>query len=206
MLGPLAGAVNTITNEGGRLRGSNTDWAGLAEDLQDRFPIAGHEIAVIGAGGAARAAVFAVKRIGGVPIIANRTSARGEIMAREFGCDFLPLSDIDSLNAAGLVNTTPVGMIPHVDQSPVKAEILHRFLWVADIVYHPLFTRLLREAGEAGCEPLSGLGMFVNQGAEQIRIWTGRAAPRELMRKVVLEKLEGKVGSRKRQCNDTTGL
>ena len=71
----------------------------------------------------------------------------------------------------------------------MPAVVLHRFSWVADIVYNPPLTRLLREAGRAGCETVNGIGMFVNQGAEQIRIWTGRAAPRDLMTEAVLERL-----------------
>lgn len=185
------GAVNTITNRGGQLTGSNTDWLGLLEDLRGRFEISGREVAVIGAGGAARAALYGVLRHGGVPVVVNRTVSKGEDLAREFGCRFLPLSEIRSLDGAGLINTTPVGMTPRVDETPVSRDGLHRFRWVADVIYTPLVTRLLREADGAGCETCNGLGMFVNQGAEQIRIWTGKTAPKELMRKVVTERLSG---------------
>lgn len=184
------GSVNTLTNEHGRLRGSNTDWTGLTRDLRGRFELRGKTIAVLGAGGAARAAVYAIQQVGGVPVVVNRTKARGETLAMHFGCAFLPLSEIGALRAAGLVNTTSLGMMPHVDETPVPASVLHRFRWVVDIVYNPPVTRLLREAGSAGCETINGIGMFVNQGAEQIRIWTGKDAPRELMREVVLERLQ----------------
>jgi shikimate dehydrogenase len=184
------GAVNTIKNEGGRLRGSNTDWSGLAEDLRGKVDLACREVGILGAGGAARAALHAVMRLGGRPVIVNRTRARGEGLAAEFGCGFFPLADIGACMADGLIQTTPVGMWPRADASPVSAEVLRRFRWVADCIYNPPFTRLLREAQEEGCETLDGVGMFVNQGAEQIRIWTGRSPPCDLMRRVVLEALE----------------
>lgn len=179
------GSVNTVINNGGRLQGSNTDWTGLSRDLRGRVEIRGKTIAIIGAGGAARAAVYAIQKEGGIPVVVNRTQPRGEALARKFGCSFLPLSEIGSLRAAGLVNTTSVGMMPHVDESPVPPQVLYRFRWVADIVYNPPVTMLLREAVSARCETIDGVGMFVNQGAEQIRIWTGKTAPRELMRRVV---------------------
>jgi shikimate dehydrogenase len=184
------GSVNTVTNEDGRLRGSNTDWTGLSLDLRGRLEIRRKTIAVLGAGGAARAVVYALQQEGGLPVVANRTAARAEAVAGQFGCGFLPLSEIGSLGAEGLINTTSVGMMPKMDESPVPARVLHCFRWVADIIYNPPVTMLLREAGSAGCRTINGIGMFVNQGAEQIRIWTGKGAPRELMRKVVLDKLQ----------------
>ena len=188
--GSEIGAVNTITNDGGRLRGCNTDWVGLAEDLKEKVKIAGREVAILGAGGAARAALRAVKHLGGRAVVVNRTVSRGEAMASEFGCAFLPMGDLGAANADGLINTIPIGMWPHVDESPVSAGILRRFQWVADCIYNPPVTRLLREAERAGCRTVDGVGMFVNQGAEQIRIWTGKTAPRDVMRRVVVERLK----------------
>jgi shikimate dehydrogenase len=184
------GAVNTITNDGGRLRGSNTDWVGLVEDLRSRVDLSGREVAILGAGGAARAAIHAVSRLGARAMIVNRTASRGEALAVEFGCGFLPIPDLGSARADGLIQTTPVGMWPHVEASPVIAGVLGRFRWVADCIYNPPATCLLQEAEEQGCETFDGVGMLVNQGAEQIRLWTGMNAPRDLMRKVVVEALE----------------
>lgn len=183
------GSVNTVTNVDGRLRGDNTDWTGLARDLRGRVDISGKTVAVVGAGGAARAAVYAVQQEGGIPVVVNRTRTRGETLAERFGCSFLPLSEIGSLRADGLINTTPVGMMPSVDESPVPRSVLCRLGWVADIVYNPPATTLLREAAGQGCKAIDGIGMFVNQGAEQIRIWTGKTAPMERMRWVVEEAL-----------------
>lgn len=193
------GSVNTVTNTNGRLLGSNTDWTGLVQDLRGRFEIRERTIAVLGAGGAARAAVYAIQQEGGVPVVVNRTKARGEALAGQFGCAFLPLSEIATLRGAGLINTTSVGMMPREDESPVPAPALCRFMWAVDIVYNPPVTRLLREAREQGCETANGIGMFVNQGAEQIRIWTGKEAPRGLMRRVVEEELERQRGTVKQR-------
>jgi shikimate dehydrogenase len=186
------GAVNTIMNTDGTLKGYNTDWIGLVHSLGESVEIRGRTFAVIGAGGAARAAVFGILKKGGVPIIMNRTAEKGETLAREFGCPFQPLTDIPAVEAEGLINTTPVGMTPDEGKTPIRRGDLSRFRVVMDVIYNPLRTRLLREAGEAGCHVVNGLGMFIHQGAEQIRIWTGQEPPVALMRQVVRKQLENK--------------
>jgi shikimate dehydrogenase len=183
------GAVNTIANEGGRLTGHNTDWRGLVFGLREGLEIKGNEFAILGAGGTARAAAFGILKEGGVPMILNRGVERGEALARELGCQFLPLSEIGKVEADCLINATPVGMAPNTDEIPVPRACLGRFPWVMDIIYNPLKTRLLREAEKAGCRVLHGVGMFVHQGAEQIRIWTGMEPPRAQMKEVVLKVL-----------------
>ena len=82
-----------------------------------------------------------------------------------------------------------MGMLPNVNESPVSGAILVNYPWVVDVVYNPLKTRLIRDAKKAGCITVPGLGMFVHQGAEQIRLWTGEEAPREFMKQVVRERL-----------------
>jgi shikimate dehydrogenase len=185
------GAVNTILNDGkGCLRGYNTDWIGLIRDLNESLEISGKIFAILGAGGAARAAVFGILKEGGIPVILNRTIEKGEKMARNFGCPFYPLSEIGNLKADCLINTTPVGMAPDRERSPLARESLVNFRWVMDLIYNPLKTKLLRDAEEAGCMVLPGVGMFVNQGAEQIKIWKGVEPPRAFMKQIVLERLE----------------
>jgi shikimate dehydrogenase len=186
------GAVNTIKNEGGRLRGSNTDWMGLTAAMQEHFPLKGKTIAVLGAGGAARAAVHGILKEGGVPIVFNRSRDRAESLARWFGCEARPLASLATTDADVLVNATPAGMSPLIDETPVDQRRLNRFRWVVDTIYNPLETRLLREAKEAGCDVIPGLSMFVRQGAEQTRIWTGLEPPVELMTRVVKTALAAK--------------
>lgn len=185
------GAVNTVLNLGGRLKGYNTDWIGFTRALEGRLGIRGESFAILGAGGAARAAAYAVIRAGGRAVILNRDVQRAAKLARELGCGHEPLERLGELEAQVLVNTTPVGMSPKTQDSPVPREVLGRFQLVMDVIYNPLRTRLLREAEEQGASLVSGLEMFVEQGAEQIRIWTGMEPPLELMRKVVEKALGG---------------
>jgi shikimate dehydrogenase len=179
------GAVNTVVNERGWLRGSNTDWTALSAAMQEQFPLGGRTIAVLGAGGAARAAVHAILRAGGTPIVFNRSRDRAESLARWFSCETQPLANLGTVEADVLINATPVGMHPDTGESPVDGRYLARFEWVVETIYNPLETRLLREARAAGCGVVAGLAMFVRQGAEQIRTWTGLEPPVELMTRVV---------------------
>jgi shikimate dehydrogenase len=185
------GAVNTILrDDDNRLNGYNTDWIGIARDLEESLEIRKKTFAILGAGGAARAAVFGILQGGGIPLIVNRTPTRGKEVAQEFGCPFYPLSEIGKISADCLINTTPVGMAPERGKSPLQKEVLSNFRWVMDCIYNPLKTQLLKDAEEAGCTALNGLGMFVHQGAEQIKIWTGVEPPREFMKQVVLDALK----------------
>jgi len=183
------GAVNTIVNEQGKLTGRNTDWLGIVRTLQEVMEIKGRSVVVLGAGGTAQAAVYAITAAGGCPVLVNRTEATGRSLSLAWGIPFYPLAEIGRLKADCLINTTPVGMYPRIDVSPVPAGVLKNFRYVMDVIYHPLQTRLLQEAQQAGCEVLSGLTMFVHQGAEQIKLWTGQEPPRGLMREVVKKHL-----------------
>jgi len=186
------GAVNTIVNEGGRLTGHNTDWQGIILTLRNAMEIEGKTFVILGAGGTARAALFGILRGGGRPVIVNRTREKGEQLAKEWGCPFYPLEETGKITAECLVNTTSVGMAPDTDRSPIPRELLTGYRWVMDVIYNPLKTKLLRDAEDSGCTVLSGLDMFVHQGAEQLKLWTGREPPRDLMRQVVQERLMAK--------------
>ncbi|MEA1935517.1 MAG: shikimate dehydrogenase [Thermodesulfobacteriota bacterium] len=184
------GAVNTILNRNGRLTGHNTDWMGLTTALKESMEIEGKNFVILGAGGTARSAVYAILNEGGIPIILNRTIEKGKKLAAEFGCESYHIDDIEKIKADCLINTTPVGMTPDTGKSPVENNILTNFKCVMDVIYNPLRTKLLKNAEKAGCTVLSGLDMFVHQGAEQIKMWTGIEPPREFMRQIVLEKLK----------------
>jgi shikimate dehydrogenase len=185
------GAVNTIWHDDtGRLKGYNTDWIGMVRNLEESLEIKKKSFAILGAGGTARAAVFGIRQRGGTPVIVNRTPERGEKLAKEFGVPFYPLAQVKGIKADCLINTTPIGMAPDRKKSPLARDIIGRFRWVMDCIYNPLKTQLLKDAEEAGCMAINGLGMFVHQGAEQIRIWTGKEPPVELMREVVLARLK----------------
>ncbi len=183
------GAVNTIINSNGRLAGANTDWLGITVTLQEAMTVKGKKIAIIGAGGTARAAAYGIIKEGGLPVIVNRTEENGRCLALEFNCPFYSLSEMEKIEADCLINTTPVGMYPHIDQSPVDSGLLDGCKYVMYVIYNPLKTKLLKDAEHQGCRVLTGLDMFVHQGAEQIKLWTGKEPDRALMKKVVKERL-----------------
>lgn len=178
-------AVNTLLNADGSLKGFNTDCAGALQALAEKTTVSGRQIAVIGAGGAARAVAYGALSAGAKVCVFNRSREKGEALAAEMGTEFKPLDEFDAEHCEILVNTTPVGMTPRTEASPVSREALRPGLVVMDIVYHPLKTRLLREAEAAGCLTIDGLSMFVHQGARQFELWTGLPAPTDIMRLAV---------------------
>ena len=189
---PLAkriGAVNTIVNDNGRLKGYNTDAIGAQKALKKKIELPGMTCLIIGAGGAARAIGFMLKEQDVAVSIVNRSRKRGEALARSLGCPFVPLVDIEGAKGDILVQTTPVGMYPHIDQCPVPEHILEQGMVVMDIVYLPAETRLLKSAKNRGCVTISGVDMLLHQGAEQFRLWTGLDPPVASMRHVLKEAL-----------------
>ena len=189
------GAVNTIVNRRGRLTGHNTDSPGMIRDLEEWIDISGKTFIVLGAGGAARAAVFALIRAGGTSVVVNRNPKRAEALAGRFDCRWAQAAEIGRLKADCLINTIPVGMFPETDRTPLPKRELARFPRVMDMIYNPVRTRLLREAEAVGCAVRSGVGMFIHQGAEQFRLWTGMEPPLECMRQAVLERLKKNDGN-----------
>jgi shikimate dehydrogenase/3-dehydroquinate dehydratase type I len=183
------GAVNTLISSNGRLTGFNTDWLGLIATLSAALPIKGKKFVIIGSGGTARAALYGIRKEGGYPIIVSRTAEKGRILSGRFDCPVYTLSEIATIKADCLINTTPVGMYPDTDKTPVDAAVLAGYQYVMDVIYNPLPTRMLREAQKLGCHIMSGLDMFVHQGAEQIKLWTGKEPNRSLMKKIVRERL-----------------
>ena len=208
-LDPLAkkiGAVNTIVNDAGFLRGYNTDASGFLRALRDRgFEPGGKQVAMLGAGGASRAISFVLAESGANLVILNRWQELdwAEELARQINDTFKKEvkaleSDEANLKAALdradiVVNATSVGMSPHIDESPVPARLLRPDLAVFDIVYNPLKTRLATEAARAGAETVMGLDMLVWQGALSFEMWTGKEAPVELMKREAIRVLEGRV-------------
>jgi shikimate dehydrogenase len=173
------GAANTLTRTPNGILASNTDWLGVLRCLEPLGPWSGRRATVLGAGGAARAVVFALRELGMAVSVANRTRERAERLVRDLGGEVRALPGSGNGRSADLgdllVNTTPVGMAPDLDGLPLPPHLLTASTTVFDTVYRPLETRLLREARERGCATIDGLGMLVHQAVEQIRQWTGRA-------------------------------
>jgi shikimate dehydrogenase len=183
------GAVNTIVNNQGRLTGYNTDCAGALQALRTRTSIEGKSVGLIGAGGAARAIGFGLVAAGGHVTILNRSRTSGERLAADLQAEFLPLNDWQPNRHEILINTTPVGMHPETDATPIPKEDLSKDMVVMDIVYNPLDTRLLKAAAAKKCRTINGVAMFVFQGAHQFELWTGQKAPVDVMQAAVLRSL-----------------
>jgi shikimate dehydrogenase len=199
------GSINTIVNDSGNLKGYNSDGMGALKALQDRgVSPEGKRILIVGSGGAARGIAFTLAmraRLAGlviVGVIRNEvavlvdnlrtvTEAPVEGDAMEEGTLRSHLSACDMV-----INCTPVGMYPKVQESPVPKAFLREGLVVFDVVYNPLQTQLLRDAGSTGCHTISGVEMFINQAVVQFELWTGVKAPEAIMKKVILEQVSGR--------------
>ncbi|MBW2564178.1 MAG: shikimate dehydrogenase [Deltaproteobacteria bacterium] len=185
------GAVNTIVNRQGKITGYNFDSIGAVKAIKEKTGINNKSVAILGAGGAARAVGYGIISEGGKLTILNRTKESGEKLAADLGSAFSPFEDFKKIKCDILINTTPVGMKPNVDSMPVEKKHLNKGMIVMDIVYNPLKTSLLKAAEDIGCTIIDGVSMFVFQGAGQFELWTGKTAPVNLMRKAVLKALSG---------------
>ncbi len=189
------GAVNTVINKDGYLVGYNTDCAGAVEPLKEIVSsLKNKRVCILGAGGAARAVAFGIKKEGGDVTIVNRSKNRGKQLSMEVNGKFLTLSEFNDLMLISaytdiLINTTSVGMTPNIDESPVNSKILHKNMTVMDIIYNPLKTELLKDAELAGCTTVDGLSMFIHQGAAQFEMFTGFKASHNFMRETVLKQM-----------------
>ncbi|QGY39336.1 shikimate dehydrogenase [Pseudodesulfovibrio cashew] len=186
------GAVNTLYWDGGELCGENTDVIGLVAPLRKLARPA--SALVLGAGGAARAAVAGLLELGiGDVAVANRTASKADSLAQDFNVRAIPWENRMD-HAPGLIcNTTPLGMAGAMeDRTPWDADRFPAGCIAYDIVYNPLETRFLREAREAGCATVSGLEMFLHQGLAQFALWTRLNMDEECARVLLLDALAGK--------------
>jgi len=194
------GAVNTVVNEDGRLKGYNTDGQGFLTGLQFYVPsITGQKVLIIGAGGAAKAIYFTIAKNNPAKVdIANRTVDKAIKLVEE--CPFSASSKAISLPDANrdlglydlIIQTTMIGMAPKISESPITLINLKKQAMVCDIIYNPLETQLLLEAKQMGARVQNGLDMFVYQGALAFERWTGIFPDVERMKKNVLGQLGGK--------------
>ena len=203
LLAEKTGAVNTIVNDKGHLKGYNTDAAGFLKSLLERgVEPRGKKVVVLGAGGASRTISFTLAEGGAEIVILNRklemdwaVELAGSISRFSIKeAEALELND-DNLSSALkaadiLVNATSIGMSPDINRSPVPAGQLHPGLVVFDVVYNPLKTRLLAEAEAAGAETISGIEMLVWQGALAFELWTGASAPIYIMKAEAIKALK----------------
>src|SRR6202046_416027 len=184
------GACNTVVRaQDGKLYGFNTDAAGIVRPLERRLnTLEGARILVIGAGGAARAAVFGLKERGSEVYILNRTAAPAKKLAHQARARIVKRAELKKLAFDVIINATPVGM-GNGRESPLQEQEINA-RYVFDMIYDPAETRFLKLAKERGAQIIPGLQMFVHQAARQFEIWTGKPAPWDEMLRVVLRALQ----------------
>ncbi|MHC5140823.1 MAG: shikimate dehydrogenase, partial [Planctomycetota bacterium] len=194
-LAEAIGAVNTLKiGFNGLLSAYNTDYSGAMDALVaamgvDRHDLHKTKVAVVGAGGVARAVVAGLADVGARVTIYNRTVSKAQSLAKEFGCKFASADKLAETTATILINCTSVGMHPDVDTSPVPDGVVHKDTVVFDTVYNPLETKLLADAKAVGATVVNGVEMFIRQAIQQYKIYVGSAPDDIRMREVVYQSL-----------------
>jgi 3-dehydroquinate dehydratase / shikimate dehydrogenase len=180
------GAVNTVVVRGnGKLHGYNTDYVGVLRALERKISLRGSRVLIFGAGGSARAVTFAMREAGAEVFVCARRAGQGRELAHAVGGKFIARPGLRTESFDVIVNTTPVGMYPNVHESPLEARELNCKL-VFDLIYRPRVTKLMQLAERRGIETVSGVEMFIAQGAAQFEIWRGQRAPVGPMRRAVI--------------------
>jgi 3-dehydroquinate dehydratase / shikimate dehydrogenase len=189
------GACNTVVRaQDGKLYGFNTDATGVIRPLEQRIPIEKARILVLGAGGAARAAVYGLKERGAEVYILNRSAGPAQKLARSARARMMKRADMKKTSFDVIINATPVGM-GNTRESPLNEnEINARYLF--DMIYDPAETRLVKLAQQRGLQVIPGIEMFVHQAARQFEIWTGKPAPWAEMLRVVTLALQERAAAR----------
>jgi len=194
-----SGSCNTIVIEGDEKAGYNTDYRAAMDSLEEGLggvvpegqvsPLKDKQALIIGAGGVARSIAFGLARLGAAVTLTNRNDERATKLAAEVGCRFVSWAMRVSTKCDILINCTPVGMHPNVDDTVVPPAGIHPGMLVMDTVYHPQNTMLLKLARDRDVKTVSGADMFIRQAAHQFRLYTGKDAPMETMMAVLGRKL-----------------
>jgi 3-dehydroquinate dehydratase/shikimate dehydrogenase len=198
---PLAekiGAVNTlIISKDDKISGYNTDYPAALDSITSKLKIERADlkelpVAVIGAGGVARAIVAGLSDTGANIRIYNRTVKKAKWLAAEFGCEFHGLDELKNLDAKLVINCTSIGMHPNVKQTPLPEQYLKKGMAVFDTVYNPAETLFLQQAKKKRLKRIDGLSMFVNQAMAQFKLFTAKDANTQLMRRTISNSLSHK--------------
>jgi 3-dehydroquinate dehydratase/shikimate dehydrogenase len=198
---PLAaeiGAVNTVVvRHDGSLFGCNTDYIGILRALERKLELRGSRVLIFGAGGAARAAAFALSKAGARVVICARRGRAANELARAVGGESVPRRALRSEKFDAILNATPIGMHPHDKVSPLTSRELNCGI-VMDLINRPQATQLLKIARRKGIVTIPGVEMFLPQGFAQWELWTGQRGPERIMRKAVLQALRSEEKSHQR--------
>jgi shikimate dehydrogenase len=191
------GAVNTILNKKGKLVGYNTDIIGFLKTLRKfRIKTNRENVVILGTGGVAKAVAVGLLKNGASVTVVGRNMQKCTTFAKRFQrlgqIKSYTFSNIENAlsNAHIVVNCTPIGMYPDIENSPLKKNSINRDMVIFDLVYNPIKTKLLRFAKEKGAKAISGIDMLVYQGAESFELWTGKKAPIEVMTYAALTNLQ----------------
>jgi shikimate dehydrogenase len=180
------GAINTIVNQNGTLMGYNTDWLGILRPLEQRTSLHNKKVALLGAGGAAQAALYACTSHGAAVTIFNRTVSKAQALGAAWKVPVLPLDTTQRFDQFDIIiNTTAVGMGPLASELPIEAHQLSKHQIVFETIYHPFETKLIKAAQERGASCIHGLDMFLEQGAAPFELHTGVKAPRAVMKSIL---------------------
>ena len=212
-----AGSANTIVvDSDGKRTLFNTDGPAAINSLEAQLPIdpatgrgslKDKSVLVLGAGGVARTLAFSLHDRGALVTLSSRTSSKSQALAQAVGCKFVDWAQRESVLVDVVINGTPVGMHPNVDDSPYGIGSMKQGMVFFDTVYNPMMTRMLRDAEERGAKVVTGVDMFVSQAEAQFQLFTGQSAPEGLMKELVLEELspakkmlrEARLARRKKQ-------
>jgi 3-dehydroquinate dehydratase/shikimate dehydrogenase len=195
---PLAkriGAVNTVVKKAGKWRGSNTDAEAVSGPLSKMITLSKATVLIVGNGGAARGAACALADAGAKVALTGRNPDRVRALARVVGGECLSHETAMLRHFDVVINATPLGMWPHVDECPFEDQIPGEIVF--DMVYNPLETKLIRRAKEQGKQVVPGIRMFIEQAVKQFELWTGEAAPRQAMETAALDALEMRYSEQK---------
>ncbi len=188
------GAVNTVVNDDGRLKGYNTDWMGVVGPLEKLIKLKGKKVALLGAGGAARSIAYGITAKGAKLTVYNRTVGRARELADEFGAESSDLESPASIKGMDIIiNATSAGMSPDDGATPLPKDFITGRQIVFDSVYVPYETRLLREASAKGAKVIHGTEMLLGQAILQFKLYTGYDAPEDAMR-TALQQALGRAG------------
>lgn len=186
------GAVNTIANNKGFLTGYNSDWIGATEALREVCELKDKRAVLIGAGGAARAIAYGLRKNRSNVVVFNRTPKKAKNLAEEFDLEFG--GGLENIQEVGdydiLINATSVGFYPDVNRSVVEETALKKNKIVMDIVFDPLETQLLKLAKNKNCKLIPGYKMLIYQALFQFKLWTGQKAPFRILEETVLNILK----------------
>ncbi len=184
------GAVNVIVNKNGRLVGYNTDCFGAIRCLEKRTKLKGKKIALIGCGGAGRAIAFGLKEKRAKVFLVDRNEQKAKALAKKVKGKEIKRNELAGFKFDILINATPSGMSPKINEMAVDKKVLKKGLIVFDIVYKPVETKLLKEAKKRGCRTINGLEMLLEQGIASFELWTGKKAQRKVMEKALIKALK----------------